>query len=157
MKKLIGAIFILIALSGCDSKSSKEVNADPKYVGIDEIIEEIIETIKDDSSYDNQTAEIKIGGAKGKLMNAGENANMHLRMLSNNGVQNNCTKEEVTKSFGDYAGEPENKKKINLIMSFTPFLCENGVYNKNVDFYDINRKILEPYAMPRFKDEFLSK
>jgi hypothetical protein len=161
MKKLIGATFILIALSGCDSK---EANADPKYAGVDEMIEKVIKFRE--PVNDGVSAQLKIEGAVSDFYQRVDQIYTFdfkgPSIYSTYDTENwnklpptSCAKEDIIKSFGDYAGEPENKEKIDKMMIFVPFFCENGVLNN--EKYKEQRLILKAYATQKFKDEYLSK
>lgn len=145
MKKTLWGILILVALTGCDGKNS---NSDPKYAGIDDTIEKIIDTMNDNPASKNLQAGLKIQVAEKMFFNIVFAAPMIL--------SENCTEEKLSASYSDLiARNIVNKQQFDGIKAIIPFACENGVYKK--EKYDAESQVLYSYAKKKFTDEFVEK
>lgn len=142
MKKLLGAILILISLSGCDGKSS---NADPKYAGIDDATDKIIDLLNQAPGYKGYSDVEKLVRAKELFSNVVRDAPGFL--------SERCTEEKFNASYEQLVGHKViHEVQFHGIMAFIPFVCENGVLKKEI--YEEQSNILKSYADKRFTDEF---
>ncbi len=143
MKKLLGAILILIALSGCDGKSSK--NENPTYSAIDDKISEIIKVVNKKYADDKRGAGIKVDTAI--IDFSSDVLNYQNGILKS---PENCTKEAIVKSQStEY--KPIKEEQMKIIDAYVSLVCENGVIN------EAKKVALEKYAENKFKEAFIEK
>ena len=145
MKKTLWGILILVVLTGCEEKKS---NNDPKYEGIDNAIESIIDTMNN-APYKDSPATFKIEHAS-KLFGIA----MYTSVPSM--LPENCTQEKLSAYHSKLSvGATVNENIFDIVRAMIPVVCEDGVYKK--EKYDAESQVLYSYAKKKFTDEFVEK